>query len=158
MSSKIAKGSFLLVIGAFLFRIGGYIYKVAMANLLGPSGYGILSFTWPLQNFLIMIATAGLPPAIAKHVSEYYAKDDPEMVKAVISISIRMMIALGLVFSVVIFVLAKPIAIGFFNKLTGYCSLPINCSYNTLQCYCRCFEGYIPGILSDEKYSDNKGF
>lgn len=116
MSSKIAKGSFLLVIGAFLFRIGGYIYKVAMANLLSPSGYGILSLTWPLQNFLIMIATAGLPPAIAKHVSEYYAKDDPEMVKAVISISIRMMIVLGLIFSVVIFVLAKPIAIGLFNK------------------------------------------
>ena len=68
MNSKLAKGSFLLVIGAFLFRIGGYIYKVAMANLLGPSGYGILSLTWPLQNFLIMIATAGLPPAIAKNV------------------------------------------------------------------------------------------
>ena len=116
MSSKIAKGSFLLVIGAFLFRIGGYIYKVAMANLLGPSGYGILSLTWPLQNFLIMIATAGLPPAIAKHVSEYYAKDDTEMVKAVVDISIRMMIALGLIFSVVIFILAKPIAIGLFNK------------------------------------------
>jgi stage V sporulation protein B len=116
MSSKIAKGSFLLVIGAFLFRIGGYIYKVAMANLLGPSGYGILSLTWPLQNFLIMIATAGLPPAIAKHVSEYYAKDETEMVKVVVDISIRMMIALGLIFSVVIFILAKPIAIGLFNK------------------------------------------
>ena len=51
-----------------------------------------------------------------QHLSEYYAKDDPEMVKAVISISIRMMVALGLIFSVVIFVLAKPIAIGFFNK------------------------------------------
>ncbi len=116
MSSKIAKGSFLLVLGAFLFRIGGYIYKVTMANLLGPSGYGILSLTWPLQNFLIMIATAGLPPAIAKHVSEYYAKDDLEMVKAVIDISIKMMIALGLIFSVVIFILAKPIAIGVFHK------------------------------------------
>jgi len=116
MSSKIAKGSAIILIGAFLFRIGGYIYKVTMANLLGPSGYGILSLTWPLQNFLIMIAGAGLPPAIAKHVSEYYAKDDIEMVKAVVDISTRMMIALGLIFSVVIFILAKPIALGLFHK------------------------------------------
>lgn len=116
MSSKIAKGSVVILIGAFLFRIGGYIYKVMMANLLSPSGYGILSLTWPLQGFLIIVAGAGLPPAIAKHVSEYYAKDDIEMVKAVIDISTKMMIVLGLVFSVVIFFLAKPIAVGLFHK------------------------------------------
>jgi stage V sporulation protein B len=116
MSSKIAKGSIVILIGAFLFRIGGYIYKVTMANLLNPSGYGILSLTWPLQGFLIIIAGAGLPPAIAKHVSEYYAKDDIEMVKAIIDISTTMMIALGLIFSVIIFFLAKPIAVGLFHK------------------------------------------
>jgi len=116
MTSKIAKGSVVILIGAFLFRIGGYIYKVTMANLLSPSGYGILSLTWPLQGFLIIVAGAGLPPAIAKHVSEYYAKDDIEMVKAVIEISTKMMIALGLVFSVIIFFLAQPIAVGLFHK------------------------------------------
>ena len=56
MSSKIAKGSIVILMGFFLYRIGGYIYKVAMANLLGPAGYGILSLTWPLQGFFIIIA------------------------------------------------------------------------------------------------------
>jgi stage V sporulation protein B len=116
MTSKIAKGSIVILMGSFLYRIGGYIYKVTMANLLGPAGYGILSLTWPLQGFLIIIAGAGLPPAIAKHVSEYYAKDDIEMVKAVITISTQMMIALGLIFSVIIFFLAEPIAVGVFHK------------------------------------------
>ena len=115
MSSKIAKGSIVILMGSFLYRIGGYIYKVAMANLLGPVGYGILSLTWPLQGFFIIIAGAGLPPAIAKHVSEYYAQNDVEMVKAVISVATVMMTALGLIFSVVIFFLAGPIAIGLHN-------------------------------------------
>ena len=116
MSSKIAKGSIVILMGSFLYRIGGYIYKVAMANLLGPAGYGILSLTWPLQGFFIIIAGAGLPPAIAKHVSEYYAKNDAEMVKAVISVATVMMTAFGLIFSVLIFFLAEPIAVGIFNK------------------------------------------
>ncbi len=87
MSSKIAQGSIVILMGSFLFRIGGYIYRFLMANLLGPAGYGILGLTLPFQGFLIIIAGAGLPPAIAKHVSEYYAKNDTEMVKAVINIS-----------------------------------------------------------------------
>jgi len=116
MTSKIAKGSLIILIGSFLYRIGGYIYKVAMANLLGPAGYGILSLTWPLQGFFIIIAGAGLPPAIAKHVSEYNAKNDIDMVKAVVRISTVMMTALGLIFSVIIFFLAQPIAVGIFHK------------------------------------------
>ncbi len=116
MSSKIAKGSIVILMGSFLYRIGGYIYKVAMANLLGPAGYGILSLTWPLQGFFIIIAGAGLPPAIAKHVSEYHAQNDAEMVKSVISIATVMMTALGLIFSVIIFFLAEPIAVGIFGK------------------------------------------
>lgn len=115
MSSKIAKGSIVILIGSFLYRIGGYIYKVAMANLLGPAGYSILSITWPLQGFFIIIAGAGLPPAIAKHVSEYHAQNDTEMVKSIISVAMTMMTAFGLIFSVVIFFLAEPIAVGLHN-------------------------------------------
>lgn len=110
MSSKIAKGSIVILMGSFLYRIGGYIYKVAMANLLGPAGYSILSITWPLQGFFIIIAGAGLPPAIAKHVSEYHAQNNTEMVKAVISVAMTLMTAFGLIFSVLIFFLAGPIA------------------------------------------------
>lgn len=115
MSSKIAKGSIVILIGSFLYRIGGYIYKVAMANLLGPAGYSILSITWPLQGFFIIIAGAGLPPAIAKHVSEYHAQNDTEMVKSIISVAMTMMTGFGLLFSVIIFFLAHPIAVALNN-------------------------------------------
>lgn len=115
MSSKIAKGSIVILIGSFLYRIGGYIYKVAMANLLGPAGYSILSITWPLQGFFIIIAGAGLPPAIAKHVSEYHAQNDTEMVKSIISVAMTMMTGFGLIFSVIIFFLAHPIAVALNN-------------------------------------------
>jgi len=115
MSSKIAKGSIVILMGSFLYRIGGYIYKIAMTNLLGEVGYGILSLTMPLQGFFIIIAGAGLPPAIAKYVSQYHAQNNVEMVKAIISVATIMMTILGLVFSVLIFFLAQPIAIALHN-------------------------------------------
>ncbi|MDD3985111.1 MAG: flippase [Methanobacterium sp.] len=115
MSSKIAKGSIVILMGSFLYRIGGYIYKIAMTNLLGEVGYGILSLTMPLQGFFIIIAGAGLPPAIAKYVSQYHAQNNVEMVKAIISVATIMMTVFGLIFSVLIFFLAQPIAIALHN-------------------------------------------
>jgi stage V sporulation protein B len=116
MSSKIARGSAIMLIGAFIFRIGGYLYRAATAVLLGPVGFGILNLAIPLQGILITIASGGMPPAIAKYVSEYSVKGDEEMVKQVIHTSIKLVIVFGLFFSLVIFLLAKPLALGLFHK------------------------------------------
>jgi stage V sporulation protein B len=116
MSSKIARGSLIMMIGYFIFRIGGYLYRFATAFLLGPAGFGILNLALPTQGILIQIAAAGMPPAIAKHVSEYSAKGEDEMVKQVIHTSIKIVIVMGLFISVAIFLLADPLAYNVFHK------------------------------------------
>ena len=116
MSSKIARGSAIMLIGAFIFRIGGYLYRSSTAILLGPVGFGILNLAIPLQGILITIASGGMPPAIAKYVSEYSVKGEEEMVKQVIHTSIKLVIVFGLFFSLAIFLLAKPLALGLFHK------------------------------------------
>ncbi|MBI4814185.1 MAG: oligosaccharide flippase family protein [Methanobacterium sp.] len=116
MSSKIARGSLIMLIGYFIFRVGGYFYRFATAYLLGPAGFGILNLALPTQSILIQIASGGMPPAIAKHVSEYSAKGDEEMVKQVIHTSLKIVIILGFFFSLIIFLLADPLANGYFHK------------------------------------------
>ncbi|MEN6330200.1 MAG: flippase [Methanobacteriaceae archaeon] len=116
MTTKIAKGSIIMLLGAFVFRIGGYIYRFTTAYLLGPVGFGILNLAIPLQGILIMIASGGMPPAIAKYVAQYSANGDEEMVKQVIHTSTKMVFILGLLFSVIIFLLAEPLAVGLFHK------------------------------------------
>jgi len=105
-----------MLIGYFIFRVGGYIYRFVTANLLGPAGFGILNLALPTQSILIQIASGGMPPAIAKHVSEYSAQGDEEMVKQVIHTSLKIVIVLGLLFSLIIFLLADPLAYGYFHK------------------------------------------
>lgn len=105
-----------MMIGYFIFRIGGYLYRFATAFLLGPVGFGILNLALPTQGILIQIAAAGMPPAIAKHVSEYSAKGEDEMVKQVIHTSIKIVVVMGLFISVAIFLLADPLAYNVFHK------------------------------------------
>lgn len=87
-----------------------------MANMLGPAGYGILGLTLPFQGFLTLIAAGGLPPAIAKYVAQYSAKNDGYMVKQVIITSTKFMVVLGIIFSIIMYLVAKPLALGVFHK------------------------------------------
>ena len=107
---KLLKGSFIILIGTIIFRIGGYLYRVLMQYLLGVEGYGILSLVIPFQWILILIAVAGLPPAVAKYVSEYLAKDDKFMVKQVIITSLKIMLVMSIIFTGLFFFIARPLA------------------------------------------------
>ncbi len=107
---KLLKGSFIILIGTIIFRIGGYLYRVLMQYLLGVEGYGILSLVIPFQWILILIAVAGLPPAVAKYVSEYLAKDDKFMVRQVIITSLKIMLVMSIIFTALFFFIARPLA------------------------------------------------
>lgn len=107
---KVVKGSFLNLLGNILFRIGGYLYRVLLQYLLGVTGYGIVSLVLPLQNVLILIAAAGIPPAVAKYVAEYHAKNDSYMVKQVIKTSAKIMVTMSVIATLLIIFLANPIA------------------------------------------------
>ena len=107
---KAVKGSFLNLFGNVLFRIGGYIQIVLLTYLLGVSGYGIVRLVMPLQNVLILIAAAGIPPAVAKYVAEYHAKNDNYMVKRVIKTSAKIMLLMSIIATLLIIFLVNPLA------------------------------------------------
>jgi len=105
-----------MFIGAVIFRIGGSIYKFSAAILLGPAWFGIFNLAVPMQGILITLASGGMPPAIAKYVAEYSAQGKLELEKQVIHTSVKMVLIAGLLFSVLIFLLAEPLAVGLFHK------------------------------------------
>ena len=94
--SRLAKGSFFILIGNIIFRVGGYVYRFLMASLLGPAMYGILGLTLPFQGIFQILAAVGLPPAIAKYVSQYNALEEEDMARQTVLTAIKIMIFLGL--------------------------------------------------------------
>lgn len=116
MSTKIARGSTIILLGSFIFRIGGYINRYLMALLLGPAGYGIFGLAVPIMGILQLSAEGGIPPAVAKYVAEYDAKKQADMVNQIIRTSSKLILIMGFLLSVIIFILAEPLAVGFFHK------------------------------------------
>jgi stage V sporulation protein B len=147
MSSKIARGSLIMLIGYFIFRIGGAFYRIITALLLGPASFGILNLALPTQGILIQIASGGMPPAIAKHVSEYSAKGEEEMMKQVIHTSIKIVIVLGLLMSLAIFLLAEPLALGFFHKPEAILPLKLVALITPFSVLVGVFRGAFQGVF-----------
>ncbi|KZX16380.1 putative cell division protein YtgP [Methanobrevibacter cuticularis] len=111
MSSRLARGSILILIGNVIFRIGGFIYRFLMAQLLGPSAYGILGYTLQFQGILQVLSAGGLPPAIAKYVAEYTALDKEVLARQTIYTSLKIMLLLGILFGfLMVFIIAPFLA------------------------------------------------
>lgn len=115
-SAKVAKGSAIILIGNLIFRVGGYVYRFLMASLLGPAAYGILGLTTPFQGIFQVLSAAGLPPAIAKYVSEYNALDEEDLARQTIFTALKIMVFLGIFFGLVMVFVAAPIITGYFHK------------------------------------------
>ncbi|RAP50752.1 MAG: O-antigen and teichoic acid export protein [Methanosphaera sp. rholeuAM74] len=114
--SKLASGSIIILLGSILLRLGGFIYRFILSRLLTTTGYGIVGLTLPFQNALIIGASGGVPPAIAKYVSEYKAVDNKEMVHQIIITGMKVMILMAIIASVLMFLISDTIAIGMWNK------------------------------------------
>lgn len=87
-----------------------------MSRLLGPDGYGLLVLTLPFQGIFQILSAAGIPPAIAKFVSQHKAVGEDDMARQVIFTSLKLMSILGIFFSLVIFFSADWIANFYFHK------------------------------------------
>jgi len=117
MSSKLVRGSFLILIGNIVFRVGGYIYRFLMASLLGPAAYGILVLTIDLQGVFQVLSAAGLPPALAKYISEYNALDEKALARQTVYTSLKIMMFLGIFFGLAMFFFIAPwLAFDIFHK------------------------------------------
>lgn len=123
--SKIARGSIIILLGSLIFRVGGFIYRFSMAYLLGPAGYGIFTLTMPLIAVLQLSAEGGIPPAIAKYIAHYDAQGDNAMVEQIIKTSFKLVITLGIILSITIYVLSKPLALSLFHNPAAI--LPFQC-------------------------------
>ena len=81
-----------------------------MSRMLGPDVYGIFAATLPFQGVFQILSAGGLPPAIAKFVSQYNALDEKDMARQVILTALKYMMISGILFGLFMFFSAGWIA------------------------------------------------
>ena len=95
--NKILKGTAILAVAGILVKVLGAIFKIPLNALIGVEGLAYYSYAYPLYSLLLVIATAGLPVAISRLVSEKIAVNDYKSAQRVFRISRWLMFGVGLV-------------------------------------------------------------
>lgn len=91
-----AKGALILVIANVLVKIIGAVFKIPLARLLGEEGMGLFSASYTMYSFMFIIATAGLPVAISKLVSEAKETGRGNQAKKILKISMLILGVIGI--------------------------------------------------------------
>lgn len=100
------KGAIILSLGAIICKLIGAIYRIPLTNILGEQGIGLYQMVYPIFTLLLVIASSGVPNAISRLIAEKTALGQKNYIRKIIHTSVWLMLAIGLVFSLVLFVFA----------------------------------------------------
>jgi len=115
-TSKLLRGSLLMMIAYMVFRVGGYLYRAILARMLEPAGYGLVGLTLPLQGIFQSLSSVGFQPAIAKFVAQHNAVNEEDISRQIIVTSLKFMMISGTLLGLFIFFSAPWIANNYFHK------------------------------------------
>ena len=103
IGQSVVKGSIILIIANLLVKIIGALFKIPLANLLGNEGMGYFSSAYAIYSGLFVVATAGLPVAIAKMVAESTAHNNLRELKRIHRVSYAIFALVGVIGTAVLY-------------------------------------------------------
>ena len=138
-------GAAILAVSVVIIKILGAIYKIPLANILGPEGYGHFSVAYNIYNVLLSLSTAGLPIAVAKMISEANNLDRPVQVKKIFRVALYSFAVFGAVGSLVLIFFPTDLAI-FLGDPKASQSVAAIAPAVFMVCILSAFRGYTEGL------------
>ena len=108
------KGAGILAISGIIVKIIGAVFRIPLTNIIGSEGIGLYQKAYPIYAFLLVAATAGLPVAISKMVSEELATGNHYGGYRIFRISRRLLTLVGITTSLLLL-----ISSGLISKIQG---------------------------------------
>lgn len=102
-NSKFLKGTLILTASSIVVKIIGSLNWIILSRVLGGEGIGLYQMGFPIYLMAITVSSAGVPVAISIITSEKLAKKDYRGAKRVFTVSLRLLLLTGLVFSSALF-------------------------------------------------------
>ncbi|HIW16253.1 MAG TPA: oligosaccharide flippase family protein, partial [Firmicutes bacterium] len=104
-------GAAILAAGVVIMKILGAIYKIPLGNILHDEGYAYFLVAYNIYNLLLTIATAGLPVALSRMISEANTLGRPNQVRRIFRVSLGTFAVLGAIASVVMYLFPTELAV-----------------------------------------------
>ena len=117
MSKKtFMKGAVILGAAGIIVKILGAFFRLPLGNMIAADGMAYYQTVYPIYNLLLTIATAGIPVAISRMVSERISYGNYWGANRVFKVSLYLMMVLGAILFSVSFFMADMI-IGFIEGM-----------------------------------------
>jgi len=103
---SLVKGTAILALAAFVARILGVVQRIPLLYLIGYTGMATYGIAFNIYTPLLTVATAGIPSALSKLVSERMELKQYAEADRIYSASIRFAAATGILMTIALFFLA----------------------------------------------------
>ena len=75
------RGTLILFATSIILKILGFFYQIVTIRLIGTEPVGILNMAYPFYIAFVVLATAGIPLAIAKLIAEQRSRQDTASIR-----------------------------------------------------------------------------
>ncbi len=105
-NNKFLKGTLILTISSIVVKVIGALNWVILSRIMGGEGIGLYQMGFPIYLMAITVSSAGIPVAISIITAEKVAMEDYGGAQRVFHVSLKMLFCTGLLFSLLLVVLA----------------------------------------------------
>lgn len=103
------KGAAILTAAGMVAKVMGFVYRIVLTRLIGAEGMGLYQMAYPIYTTLLVVSRSGIPVSLAKLISEKVALDERRNAFKVFKVGRRLSIIVGLFFSILMALLARPL-------------------------------------------------
>ena len=140
------QGALILSVAAIIVKIIGAVYKIPLMNIFGGEGFGYYNTAYQIFTPLYTIATAGIPIAVARMVSECVTMGRYRDVRRIFQISMTCFVVTGTVGSVIMLFGSKFLAGTVCNNPGAFLSVIMLSPAVFFLCMTSAYRGYYQGL------------
>lgn len=137
-------GAAILAFGVVIMKILGAIYKIPLGNILGDDGYGYFNTAYNIYNVFLTFATAGLPVALSRMISEANTLGRPMQARRTFRVALVTFACIGIIGTGVLAMFPVEFAVGMDSPKSAQSILAVAPSV-LLCCLLSAYRGYCQG-------------
>lgn len=145
-ANSFLQGALVLLAAGLINRGLGFIYQVALIRTIGPEGVGLFNIVFPVYIMLLVLATAGIPLAVAKLVAEEAARQNIAGAYRILKLALLMLLGTSLFFTLLMVVGAPYFRHYVFPNPAAYYSFICLTPGILIVSICSAFRGFFQGL------------
>ncbi len=145
-ANSFLQGALVLLVAGLINRGLGFFYQIALIRTIGPEGVGLFSIVFPVYIMILVLATAGIPLAVAKLVAEEVARQNMSGAYRILRIALFMLLGTSLFFTLLMIVGAPYLRHYVFPNPAAYYSFICLIPGIAIVSLCSAFRGFFQGL------------